>query len=52
MSSFLFFELLFSNCLVASALYIHFSVMDVRTSKFEVLFLMFCARVKISSSWG
>lgn len=30
---------------------IHFSVMDVRTSRLEVLFLIFCARVKISSSW-
>lgn len=28
-----------------------FSVMDVRTSRLEVLFLIFWARVKISSSW-
>ena len=34
------------------AVYIRFSVMDVRTSRLDVLFLMFCARVKISSSWG
>lgn len=32
------------------AFHVRFSVMEVRTSRLEVLFLMFCARVKMSSS--
>lgn len=38
--------------IMRATIYIHFSVIEVRTSRLDVLFLMFCARVKMSSSWG